>query len=45
MTVLGTPNANGGRIELRDAEVHYLPGWLPAARADALFGVLSAQVP
>ena len=45
MTVPEAPNANGGRIALRDAELRYRPGWLPAARADTLFDALLAQVP
>ncbi|HWU71318.1 MAG TPA: alpha-ketoglutarate-dependent dioxygenase AlkB [Pseudoxanthomonas sp.] len=45
MTVPETPDANGGRIELRDAELRYQPGWMPAERADALFDALLARVP
>lgn len=45
MTILEAPNANGGRIGLRDAELHYLPRWLPVERADALRDALLAQVP
>lgn len=45
MTVPEAADANGGRIALRDAELRYRPGWLPAVRADALFDALSAQVP
>lgn len=45
MTVPEAPTANGDRIELRDAELRYRPGWLPAERADALFEALLAQVP
>ena len=45
MTVPGTPDSNGGRIELRDAELVYRPDWLPVRQADALFDALLVRVP
>ncbi|HZV38647.1 MAG TPA: alpha-ketoglutarate-dependent dioxygenase AlkB [Pseudoxanthomonas sp.] len=45
MTVPEAPDANGGHIELRGAELRYRPGWLPAGQADRLFDMLAAQVP
>ena len=44
MTVPCTHVANGGRIDLADAELRWLPAWLPSARADALFDALLVQV-
>ena len=43
MTVPCTHVANGGRIDLADAELCWLPGWLSPARADALFESLRVQ--
>ncbi|HBK44959.1 MAG TPA: alpha-ketoglutarate-dependent dioxygenase AlkB, partial [Xanthomonadaceae bacterium] len=33
------------RLDLPGADITVHPGWLPAAEADALLGVLLAQVP
>ena len=45
MTIPAMPAANGARIALADARLHYWPHWLDATQADALFAALRAQVP